>query len=125
MTVFAIGFELDNLRRVIRFYTVHALLQIVRHLLVGKIFSAHDRKPVQVADLGTVDVFNLAVRHLANVAMAPNAGYRSVDRLMKKIGINIIVVQCALVIVYPEPPVFVAEKAILRITGKKFRTVRE
>jgi len=74
-----------------------------------------------VADFGTVDVFNLAVRHLADIAVASDTGYRPVDRLMKKIGINIIVIQCALVIVYPEPAVFVAEKAILRIPGKQFR----
>jgi hypothetical protein len=40
---------------------------------------------------------------------------------MKKVAINIIVVQCALVIVYPEPAVFVAKKAILRIPGKQLR----
>jgi len=74
-----------------------------------------------VADFGTVDVFYLAVRHLADIAVASDTGHRSVDRLMKKIGINIIVIQCALVIVYPEPAVFMAEKAILRIPGKQFR----
>jgi len=125
MAVLAIGLELGNLRRVVRFHPVHALPQIVRHVAVGKILSGHDRKPVQVADLGAVDVFYLTVGHLAHIAVTPDAGYRAVDRLMKSGGINVIVVKRSRLIIYSEPAVLVTKKAILRITGKQFRTVRE
>jgi hypothetical protein len=123
VTVLAIGFELGHLRRVIRLHAVHALLEIVSHLAMGKILSGHDRKTVQVADRGAVDSFNLAVGHLADVAVAPDAGHRTVDRLMKKTLVDIIVVQRSRFIIYPEPPVLVTEKAILRIAGKQVRAV--
>jgi len=44
---------------------------------------------------------------------------------MKSRGINVIVVKRSGFIIHSEPAVLMTKKAILRITGKKFRTVRE
>jgi hypothetical protein len=71
-----------------------------------------------VAHLGTVNLFSLSMGYLGDVTVTAHTGYRPVDRLMKKLSVNIVILEGPLFVINPEPSVFVTEQTILGITCK-------
>jgi hypothetical protein len=98
---------------------MNTFLEIIDNVLVRKI-SISDTFPVfKMTVFSAVNFLSLIMWYLFNITVTSNARDVPMYRLIKKVGINIKIVEDPLIIVGTKPLILVTKKAIFWILGKK------